>query len=397
LPSRIFSKTPESVIINYAYFVRNYCVYNYFRINLICTSLYEIVVMKNIYLKILDEIGSNPFLALATITETSGSTPGKPGSSALFSKSGLIAGTIGGGVVEGRVKVFAQEAIPLKQSGYPDFNIGYDIAKKDEAICGGEVSVLVDANLSNSIGEFESMRLSLEEHIPGVMVTMVTNHTGKSVLINRYWITGKTEQVLPVEFHSQIKPVVDSMIRKSDPYDYRAMELSLSGQEPSSTFFLEPVFPSKKLIIAGAGHIGKALSHLGSMLGFEVTVVDDRPEYANESNLPEADHVVVGNIGDVLSKMEMDNNTFVVIVTHGHKDDASALKPCVGADLAYLGMIGSRGKVGKMRTDFLANGWATNEQWSKIYAPVGLEIKSQTVEEIAISIAAQLILVRNNK
>jgi xanthine dehydrogenase accessory factor len=90
-------------------------------------------------------------------------------------------------------------------------------------------------------------------------------------------------------------------------------------------------------------------------------------------------------------------DTYVVIVTRGHKDDAAALKPCIGSDLAYIGMIGSRNKITTMRMNFIEKGWASVEQWAKIYAPVGLDIKSQTVEEIAVSIAAQLVLIRNSR
>ncbi len=353
--------------------------------------------MKNIYLKVLDEISKNSSLALATVTRASGSTPRKSGSSALFGNNGLIMGTIGGGVVEGRVHKLVTEALISKKSCHPHFDLAYDISRKEEAICGGEVNVLIDVNLQNSLGIFELMKQSISEGIPGVLITMVTPESEKTVLISRYWFTKDSLSVLPEEFHLKIKQVADSMIQAANPYDYSEMELSLQGKEPSSTFFLESVLPLKKLIIAGAGHIGKALAHLGSMLAFEVTVIDDRSEYANKSNLPDADHIVVRNIGEALRSIEKDKNTFVVIVTRGHMDDAAALKQCIGAEFAYLGMIGSRGKVAQMRREFLANGWATEEQWAMIDAPVGLEINSETVEEIAISIAAQLVLVRNSK
>ena len=91
------------------------------------------------------------------------------------------------------------------------------------------------------------------------------------------------------------------------------------------------------------------------------------------------------------------NDTFVVIVTRGHKDDAAALKHCIGSALAYTGMIGSKNKIASMKVNFIENGWATAELWDTIHAPVGIDIKSRTVEEIAISIAAQLVLVRNSR
>jgi xanthine dehydrogenase accessory factor len=132
------------------------------------------------------------------------------------------------------------------------------------------------------------------------------------------------------------------------------------------------------------------------MLDFEVTIIDDRREYANSVNIPDADHVIVDDIGEAVKKLNMNNDSYIVIVTRGHKDDASALKSCIGSDLAYKGMIGSVNKIASMRVNFIENGWATAKQWDSVHAPVGLDIKSSTVEEIAISIAAQLVLVRNS-
>ena len=97
-----------------------------------------------------------------------------------------------------------------------------------------------------------------------------------------------------------------------------------------------------------------------------------------------------------MKDIKKDKNTYVIIVTRGHKDDAEALRPCIGEGLAYTGMIGSKKKISAMRLNFIENGWATPEQWDSVYAPIGLEIKSQSVEEIAVSIAAQLVLVKNS-
>jgi xanthine dehydrogenase accessory factor len=150
-----------------------------------------------------------------------------------------------------------------------------------------------------------------------------------------------------------------------------------------------------KLVIAGAGHVGKALSHLGRLLDFEVTVIDDRPEYANPANIPDADHLIVQDIGKAMRELDRGPDTYIVIVTRGHHHDGEALKPLIGSGAAYVGMIGSLHKVGVMKKRFLGEGWSTPEHWEEVYAPVGLAIGSQTVQEIAISIAAQLVAVRN--
>jgi xanthine dehydrogenase accessory factor len=353
--------------------------------------------MKSIYLQLLDHEDEISELALATVTGTRGSTPQKPGSSALFNKTGLLTGTVGGGVVERRVDLLAMEAIRTKKSGHFKFNLSNDISNKEEAICGGQINVLIDANLNNYPGVFKQLRDSIEKKIPGVLITMVTRFSEETVLINRYWMSKTFKPPIPEEFMERIEPEVNNILSNGDPYDYRELELAIPEKEPSSLFFLEPVFPPVHLIIAGAGHIGRALSHLAVRLDFEVTVIDDRSEFANSENIPEADHIIVNDIGEELKSLKKDSNTYLVIVTRGHKDDASALKPCIGSTLAYVGMIGSKSKIASMRNDFINNGWASAEQWDTIHTPVGIDIKSRTVEEIAISIAAQLILVRNTK
>ena len=98
-----------------------------------------------------------------------------------------------------------------------------------------------------------------------------------------------------------------------------------------------------------------------------------------------------------MQELPKDKDTFIVIVTRGHRHDAEALRPCIGSAAAYVGLMGSRVKVAKMHEEFISNGWASEEQWQRICTPIGIEIGSVTVEEIAVSIAAQLISYRGNR
>ncbi len=352
--------------------------------------------MKNIYLHLADEANYKDRLVIATVTRTRGSTPQKPGSSALFSGKGLITGTVGGGIVEGRVQKAATEAVTSMRSCHYTYNLYNDISKTEEAICGGQISVLIDANPGKSIQVFRQLKESVQKRIPGVLITMVNDTDESSVIISRYWMSGQVVHDLQEEFSEKIAPVAAEMIASGDSWCYREMSLSLPD-EPALWFFLQPVFPPDNLVIAGAGHVGRALAHLGNILDFEVTVIDDRPEYANKENIPDADQIIVKDIGTAMQEIKKGEFTYVVIVTRGHKDDAEALKPCIGAPLAYAGMIGSRKKVATMRDSFIERGFATKEQWDRIYSPIGIDIGSQSVEEIAVSIGAQLIQVRNRK
>lgn len=350
--------------------------------------------MRNILLKIPEMCRSRQGLVLATVTETRGSTPQKPGSSAIFDSKGLVTGTIGGGIVEGRASERAVECIRTGKSAMITSYLDNDISNKEEAICGGEITILLDCNPCQQLSVYEEIRDSLSMRIQGILVSIISRGEEDFVDIEKQWMTSDKSLKLPSEILEKINPEATEILSSLTP-ELRLTEILIPGKKPVSVL-LQPVFPQKHMVIAGAGHIGKALSHLGSMLDFEVTVIDDRGEYANKENLPDADNIIVGEIGSAMAKIKKSSDTYIVIVTRGHNDDAEALKPCIGSGAAYVGMIGSRLKVARMKDEFIQNAWATEDQWKQIHAPIGIEIKSRSVEEIAVSIASQIILVRNS-
>ncbi len=353
--------------------------------------------MNNIYLKLLNMAAAIKNPVLATVTGTEGSTPQKPGSSAIFGNGVLITGTVGGGVTEGRTLELAQEYAQTKESHYFHYKLDKNVTDPEEAICGGKITILIDADPLAFLPVFSMMGKSISKREPGVLVTKVTASDDTNLTIDRYWMTGKIKPDLPASVTNKIDPVISEMLSSPGSDEYRRVDIVTPGERKASAFYLEPVFPLPELIIAGAGHIGKALSHLGKLIGFEVTVIDNRSEYANSYNLPDTDHIIVDDIGRAVENIEKHSDTFIVIVTRGHSDDAVALKSCIGSGAGYVGMIGSRDKVAKMHSDFISRGWATEDQWKRIFTPIGLDIRSKTVEEIAVSIAAQMVLVRNSR
>jgi xanthine dehydrogenase accessory factor len=348
--------------------------------------------MKNIYLHFLENHSAHSLLALATVTRTEGSTPQKPGSSALFNQDGLLAGTVGGGSVEGKVQKIVHHAIHSKESGLFSFDLDNDISSSDEPICGGKMSVLVDVMPELHYKVFERFRQSIQDGEAGILVTKVKKKEGRSFEIKRFWISANEMGAIPLELKTDIEKSVSEFFNGDRKGKYTEIRLP----DKAEIVYLEPVFPPSRLVIAGAGHIGKALAHLGNLLDFEVTVIDERVEYANLKNLPDADRIVADVIGKAFQSLKKTPDTYVVIVTRGHKNDADALRYCIGSDVAYIGMIGSLKKVGDMRRKFIQEGWSTPEQWKEIHAPVGLQINSQSVEEIAVSIAAELVQVKNS-
>ena len=351
--------------------------------------------MKNIHDRILAQIRSGMDVVLATVVKASGSTPQKPGSSALFGEEGLLAGTVGGGPLEGEVEHIAESVMISGSSDQFYFNLDAENGA-DGAICGGEAEVLVDAHPSAHLAVFEKLEESMVQREAGYLLTAVGPKQESGRTLRRYWIRGSDPEAIPHDLSIDFKKLIKGHLKYAERHGFVEIDLGHHPQQWDKAY-LEFITPRPHLVIAGGGHIGKALAHLGSLLAFEVIVVDDRPEFANINHIPEADHFLVKNIGSAMQEIKAGPDTYIVIVTRGHTHDGEALKACIGTEATYIGMIGSSHKIGIMKKQFLEEQWATPEQWASIHAPIGLDIGSQTVEEIAISIAAQLVEVRNQK
>lgn len=177
-------------------------------------------------------------------------------------------------------------------------------------------------------------------------------------------------------------------------YDYNADEdengLICGG---SVKVFIEPVLPSPRVYIVGAGHISVPLARVARVAGFEVAVFDDRIKYANRERFPEAEVVKAGPISELAGEFSYGDNAFVVIVTRGHAMDEEALRTFIQYDTAYLGLIGS---VSKIETIFqrLAKEGIPREKLDEVRAPIGLDLGGNSPGEIAISIVSEMLMTR---
>ncbi len=158
--------------------------------------------------------------------------------------------------------------------------------------------------------------------------------------------------------------------------------------------FIEPFAGKRHLIICGAGHIARPLSFLGKLLNFRVTIIDNRPEFANQSRFPHVDDICVGGHADRLKKLKITQNTFIAIVTQGFEHDYNSLCVALKSKAAYIGFISSKVKKVKFLRRLREQG-VSEKNIARIHAPMGLDIGAQTPEEIAISIAAELVEVNN--
>jgi xanthine dehydrogenase accessory factor len=157
--------------------------------------------------------------------------------------------------------------------------------------------------------------------------------------------------------------------------------------------FVEPILPQPTAMIFGAGHISLSLSKVASLAGFATVIVDDRESFANRDRFSEADEVIAGEYEEVFPRLSVNGSTYIVIVTRGHRDDMRVLRWAVGTPAHYIAMIGSKRKVLGVVKELQKEG-IPREAFERVFAPMGLEIGAITPEEIAVSVAAEMIAVR---
>ena len=162
----------------------------------------------------------------------------------------------------------------------------------------------------------------------------------------------------------------------------------------ATCIYVEAVEAKPVFLIVGGGHIGRALAKLADLLDFHVAVIDDREEYADPARLPEADEVICEAFEAALDRYPIGGNTSIVLVTRGHKQDEVSLRHCLGRGAAYLGMIGSRRRTTTVLRHLLDEGFDADEIAS-VRTPIGLFIGAETPEEIAVSIMAEVIMLRH--
>lgn len=161
----------------------------------------------------------------------------------------------------------------------------------------------------------------------------------------------------------------------------------------STSIYVEVVEAKPVFLVVGAGHVGRAIAKLADFLDFHVAILDDREDFANPENVPEADQVICDDFESALRAFPIDGNTSIVLVTRGHKQDELSLRTCLGRGAHYLGMIGSRRRSGAVLQHLRDEGFDPAEL-AKVRTPIGLDIGAESPEEIAIAVMAEVIMLR---
>jgi xanthine dehydrogenase accessory factor len=344
--------------------------------------------MLQTYEQLLDFIERGEPCALATLVSTSGSSPQNTGAQALFLPDGRIVGTIGGGCMEAEARRIALECLRHEKPRLFELRLDDDFGWGDGLICGGQVQIFIDPaphrwaeayrSALDAAARREKVALCTLLQTPSAASELV----GHTVLVPR--VSGESaREEMPLPFPV---PALAAILETGKGKRVEAEGVSI---------YVEPITPRPVALIAGAGHIGASLAQVLTLCGFEVVVVDDRPSFANLERLPFADRVVVDEIPRFIRSFPIQSDTYVIIVTRGHRNDARVLRECIHSSAKYIGMIGSKRKVCVIFEELLREGLATKEELRRVHSPMGLTLGDREVGEIAVSIAAELIAVRN--
>lgn len=159
--------------------------------------------------------------------------------------------------------------------------------------------------------------------------------------------------------------------------------------------FVEPILPAPMVVVIGAGHVGKAVVHLARWLGFRVAVSDDRPEFCTPESVPGADAYYPVEMGKLTEQLKVTRQTYIVVTSRGSNVDAAGLPSLLETKAAYIGVIGSKRRWATTAKALQEKGVA-DEQIAKVHSPIGLELQAETPEEIAVSIMAEILMVREH-
>ncbi|MFV0379986.1 MAG: XdhC family protein [Anaerorhabdus sp.] len=320
--------------------------------------------MSNTYLKILELLQQNKSLVLVSIIKSQGSVPRGAGANMIVLGDGSSFGTIGGGKIEYQSIIDAQVYLKEKRNHIEKFRL--NLTDDLGMTCGGSADVLfhyIDAN-NESIELFKDIHKKSQDEKNSWMITKI---------------------------NSKQEIIIDTVLDNDYQINFNRSNKSELIEKEDILYYIVPLNILSKAYIFGAGHVAQATIPLLKMLGFKCVVVEDRKDLLDsiDSSI-EKIHIEYDNIDEINIK----DNDYVLSLSRSHQCDLQVVKVMLKKNLKYIGMMGSRAKIAMVKKELLNSGYSQNDI-DKLYSPIGLDIKAINPMEIAFSIAAQLVLVRN--
>lgn len=305
--------------------------------------------MREVLQELHDWRGAGEDVAVATVTETWGSSPRPIGSRLLVSSSGRMAGSVSNGCIEGAVYQEAEKVLEDGKARHLEYGVSDDVAFEVGLACGGHIELLVQ-----KVGpEYDEAVRLLEAEEP---FTFRTNLADGRIDIDR-------------------EPPRTELPRRDGGW------------------FVEPFSLAPHLVIVGAIHIAIPLHRIAKVMGYRVTVIDARAKFATADRFPEADELIVAWPDDGLGGLTIDRTTAIVVLTHDPKFDMPALRSALPTQAGYIGAIGSR-KTNQNRFDALQEEGFAAGDIARIHGPIGLDLGGRDAETTALGIMAEIIATR---
>lgn len=345
--------------------------------------------MKKLYTAMADLLHSRESFVIATLFDKTGSAPRSGGAKMIVRADGSIFGSVGGGRLEAATIDLAKKSILEKKTLIQNFDLTGKDAAVSDMICGGKGEILIDfidADDPNNLFIYSEAARITSQGGKGWLITILENKPAGGKGIRRQHCLVKADKTMVGSVDCQ-PDLLQHLINGP-------AKISLHSEVfDDQRFLVEPLREGGTVYIFGAGHVSQKIAPLSESVGFRTIVLDDRAEYASRERFPLPVEVQVIEDFKRLPDLEIDNDSYVVIVTRGHLFDKDILVQVLRKGAAYVGMIGSRTKRDLIYKELVEHGFSMDEL-NRVHCPIGTAIGAETPEELGISIVGELVKVR---
>ncbi len=363
--------------------------------------------MQDLFQELMADLTNGETVAVATIVRRKGSVPREVGAKMLVHRGGRISGTVGGGCGEAEVWRSALNVIDTQRPSTVQVDLTEEIAMESQGVCGGIFDVFIQPWYAGNASQpekpsmakiAEQISTSLQGEQAVVLLTVVAagntwrSMTGQHMLVREdSSLSGSlTFPAASATVQAQLIEAALHTITTGKPQ----LEKITGPENNWAEIFVEPFMPPPVLLIAGAGHIAVPLAGLAHLLGYSVTITDDRASFANRERFPNAKHLLVGDIEATLRDYPITPRTHIVLVTRAHSHDVQGLRAIINSPAAYIGMIGSQRRIWAVFKLLHEEGVPT-EKLIRVRAPIGLDLGGETPAEIALAILSEIALLHH--
>lgn len=327
--------------------------------------------------------GENKSIAIATVVQTWGSSPRRAGAKMAITPDGKITGSVSGGCVEGAVFDAGVEVLKSNRPQLLHFGVADETAWDVGLACGGSIDIFVQP-LDPEF--YKSLRSVLVAEQPAVLVTVVRGPDepmGRAILFRDHGpVMGTISEALTPMALNVAKEIL------AQGRSRRAM------LNENVEVFAEVILPPPTVIAVGGVHITIALMALAKTLGYRTVVIDPRSAFGNQERFPNVDQLIQKWPQEAFQQIPITRSTAIAMLTHDPKLDDPALKIALSSPAFYVGALGSKTTQAKRRQRLFDEG-LSEAQLNRLHGPIGLELGAGTPEEIAMSIMAEIVAVRN--